>query len=90
MREGVNNSYASRMVNLSTRAQDIVAAILDADLPDQITLFDLAVDPPALWEDQRARVGYGRDGPAVTPSISVPPSICSIDARTGCCPIPPR
>ena len=46
------------MVNLTTPAPDIVAAILDADLPDQLTLFDpLAVDPPALWEDQRTRIG---------------------------------
>ena len=56
-RENVDNSYVSRMVNLTTLAPDIVAAILDADLPDQITLFDLAVDPPALWEDQRTRIG---------------------------------
>jgi hypothetical protein len=26
-------------------------------LPNHITLFDLAVDPPALWDEQRARVG---------------------------------
>jgi hypothetical protein len=25
-------------------------------LPNDITLFDLAVDPPALWEEQRGRV----------------------------------
>jgi hypothetical protein len=34
-----------------------VAAILDDVLPGHITLFDLAVDPPALWEEQRGRVG---------------------------------
>ncbi len=26
-------------------------------LPNHITLFDLAVDPPALWDEQRERVG---------------------------------
>lgn len=31
-------------------------AILDDALPNHITLFDLAVDPPALWDEQRARV----------------------------------
>jgi len=41
------------MVNLITLAPDIVAAILDETLPADVTLFDLAVDPPALWEDQR-------------------------------------
>ena len=36
--------YVSRMVNLT---------ILDDRLPNHITLFDLAVDPPALWDEQR-------------------------------------
>lgn len=49
-REGIDNSYVSRMVNLTTLAPDIVAAILDDALPNHITLFDLAVDPPALWD----------------------------------------
>jgi hypothetical protein len=52
-REGIDNSYVSRMVNLTTLAPDIVAAILDDALPNHITLFDLAVDPPALWSEQR-------------------------------------
>ena len=56
-REGIDNSYVSRMVNLTTLAPDIVAAILDDTLPSHITLFDLAVDPPALWDEQRERVG---------------------------------
>lgn len=56
-REGVDNSYVSRMMNLTMLAPDIVQAILDDALPDHITLFDLAVDPPALWEEQRGRIG---------------------------------
>ena len=51
--EGVNNSYVSRMVNLTTLAPEIVEAILDDTLPDHLTLFDVAVDPPVLWEEQR-------------------------------------
>jgi hypothetical protein len=54
--EGVDNSYVSRMVNLTTLAPDIVEAILEDALPDHLTLFDIAVDPPALWEEQRKRV----------------------------------
>lgn len=54
--EGIDNSYVSRMVNLTTLAPDIVAAILDDALPNHITLFDLAVDPPALWDEQRSRL----------------------------------
>ena len=42
--------------NLTTLAPDIVAAILDDAMPNHVTLFDLAVDPPALWDDQRARL----------------------------------
>ena len=47
----------SRMVNLTTLAPDIVAAILADNLPNHITLFELAVDPPALWDEQRERIG---------------------------------
>ena len=55
--EGVDNSYVSRMVNLTTLAPDIVDAILLNELPNHLTLFDLAVDPPGLWDEQRDRFG---------------------------------
>lgn len=48
--------YVSRMVNLTTLAPDIVAAIVDDTLPNHVTLFDLAVDPPALWDEQQVRI----------------------------------
>ena len=51
--EKLDERYIRRMVNLTTRAPDIVAAILDDSLPNHITLFDLAVDPPAFWEEQQ-------------------------------------
>ena len=54
--ENVDNSYVSRMVNLTTLAPDIVAAILDDGMPNHVTLFDLAVDPPALWDKQREKL----------------------------------
>jgi hypothetical protein len=44
------------MVNLTTLAPDIVAAILDEMLPLDLALFDLAVDPPVLWGEQRSRI----------------------------------
>ena len=46
------------MVNLTTLAPDIVDAILQNLLPDQLTLFDIAVDPPSLREEQRRRVQH--------------------------------
>ena len=52
-KEGVDNSYVSRMVNLTNLAPDIVEAILDDQIPDHVTLFDLAVNPMKLWCDQR-------------------------------------
>lgn len=55
-RVGVDNSYVSRMVNLTLLAPDIVHAILEDTLPEHITLFELAVDPPVLWEQQRIRL----------------------------------
>jgi hypothetical protein len=54
--EGVDDSYMSRMVNLTTLAPDIVAAILDETLPPEVTLFDLAAGTPLLWEEQRKRL----------------------------------
>ena len=47
-REGVDESYVSRKVNLTTLAPDIVAAILDATLPPEVTLFELAAGTPVL------------------------------------------
>ena len=55
--EGIDNSYVSRMVNLTTLAPDIVAAVLDETLPPEVTLFDLASGTPLLWEEQRAIIG---------------------------------
>jgi len=49
--KGVDNSYGSLMVNLTTLAPDVVEAILEDELPDHLTLFDLAVDSPTLWEE---------------------------------------
>ena len=51
--EGMDRAYVSRMVNLTTLAPDIVAAILDESLPDHVTLFDLASGTPLLWDEQR-------------------------------------
>jgi hypothetical protein len=56
-REAIDNSYVSRMVNLTTLAPDIVATLLDDALSNHVTLFDLAVDPPSFWDEQRERVG---------------------------------
>ena len=44
------------MVNLTTLAPEIVEPILDVALPVHLTLFDLAVYQPALWEEQRLRI----------------------------------
>ena len=61
--EKVDRSYISRMVNLTTLAPDIVTAILDETLPDNISLFDLAVDTPLSWEAQRQRVAKAASTP---------------------------
>ena len=59
-REGMDRAYVSRMVNLTTLAPDIVAAILDETLPSEVTLFDLASGTPLLWEEQRKLLETGR------------------------------
>ena len=50
--EGMDRSY--RLVNLTTLAPDIVAAILDESLPEHVSLFDLCSGTPLLWDEQRA------------------------------------
>ena len=52
-KEKVDNSYVSRMVNLTLLAPDIVAAILDDQLPQGISLLDLAMDVAVGSEVQR-------------------------------------
>lgn len=44
------------MINLTTLAPDIRAAILNKTLPDAVALFDLAADTPQCWEVQRGRI----------------------------------
>lgn len=52
-KETAADSFARRVGRLTTLVPDIVAAILDDALPNHITLFD----PPARWDELRARVG---------------------------------
>jgi hypothetical protein len=59
-KEGVDNSYISRMMNLTTLAPDIVTAILDERVPQDLLLLDMAISPPMLWDDQRAAFGLGK------------------------------
>jgi hypothetical protein len=42
---------------LTTLAPDIVAAILDETLPSHVTVHELAISPPVLWEERRERMG---------------------------------
>ncbi len=56
-RAKIDNSYMCRMLNLTTLAPDIVAAILDETLPPHVTVHELAISPPVLWEEPRSRIG---------------------------------
>ena len=51
--ESVDRSYISRMINLTTLAPGIQAAILDETLPDTVSPFNLISDTPLSWEEQR-------------------------------------
>lgn len=57
-RVGVDPRYVSRTINLSMLAPDIVAAILDNDVPDHLTLFELESEQPRCWNDQREKFGF--------------------------------
>ena len=52
-REGVDFSYAARLVNLTTLAPEIIAAILDDTLPAHLTIHALGINTPLLWSEQR-------------------------------------
>lgn len=55
--EGIDASYVSRMINLTTLAPEIVEAVLDDEVPGSLTLFDLAVGPSILWIEQLSKFG---------------------------------
>lgn len=54
-REGVDDGYVSRLINLTKLAHDIVAAILDEKLPPEVTLFELVEGMPLVCEEQWGR-----------------------------------
>lgn len=54
--EQVDERYVSRMINLTTLAPGIVAAILDDDAPDHVTVFDLAAVLSNLWCEQMVAI----------------------------------
>ena len=63
-REDVDSSYISHMVNLTTLARDIIAPILDDAVPGHVTLLDLAINRPLLWEEPRKRFTTRQDAAA--------------------------
>ena len=48
-REGVDNNYVSRMINLSLLPPWTIASILDDRMPKDTVRFDLAVEPEVVW-----------------------------------------
>ena len=51
-KEGTDFSYIARLLNLTTLAPQLIAAILDDTLPSGTTVNDLAINPPLLWSGQ--------------------------------------
>jgi len=58
-RERTDHSYIARHINLTLLAPDIVAAILDEELPDGVRLHVLSINPPVQWEEQRRWLARG-------------------------------
>jgi len=56
-KEGVDDRYVARFLNLTTLAPEIVAAILDETLPEDVTLADLSLNPAVVWVEQRSAMG---------------------------------
>jgi hypothetical protein len=55
-REGIDNSYVSRMVNLTTLAPDIVAPSWTTPCPTTSRCLTWRLTRQRLWDDQRARL----------------------------------
>jgi hypothetical protein len=55
-----DDRYVARFLNLATLSPEIVAAILDETLPEDVTLADLSLNPAAVWEEQRRALGVVR------------------------------
>ena len=68
------------MVSVTLLAPGIIAAILDDQLPQGISLFDLAVDVPVGWKEQRESLTFSV-GDAFVPFLTITPS--SSNARFG-------
>lgn len=56
-KENVDNSYLSKVLNLTLLAPDIVTAILDGRQPSTMTWRELRKPFPALWTEQRQKWG---------------------------------
>ena len=54
--EGLHHLVVNELLRLTLLAPDIIAAILDDQLPEGVSLFDLAADVPAGWHEQRLRL----------------------------------
>lgn len=52
---GVNRSYVGRMLRLTSLAPDIVAAIVEGNEPQGISLEKLRKEMPVRWEEQRRK-----------------------------------
>ena len=57
-RRGAGKSISPQTSEWLFRPLFGMAAILDHELPEGISLFDLAVDVPAGWNEQRLRIDY--------------------------------
>jgi hypothetical protein len=73
-RDGADHSYVAKHLNLTLLAPDIVASILEDALPDGVRLSALLINPPVLWEEQRAALGPARVSLRATKAYEKPRS----------------
>lgn len=59
-KENTDFSYIARLLNLTTLAPQLIAAILDDTLPSGTTVNDLAINPPLLWSAQVEHLEHKR------------------------------
>ena len=56
----VDRSYVGRILRLALLAPDIVEAIVEGQEPSGLSLEKLVKGLPAVWEEQRERLGFKR------------------------------
>ena len=66
----LDECYISRIINLTSLAPDIITTILDGEMPEQLNITDIAINPPKLWSQQRKKFLFIDNGKNSSASVA--------------------